>query len=440
MLPWLGQTFRFLRRRWLTTLVLVVVLLSGVAIGLHFWAWRCYAAAERAVEDDRLADARDQIQACLRLWRWSIPAHLLAAKIERFDQHYVTANHYLDLCGRLMSKPNERVQLERIFVRAETGELAEVEDGLREAMKRESPYRVEILETLARVYAQNAQLTRAKNALDRWLELDPNSSRAWFWTGWVEEHSKRRVEAISAYQRCLELNPNRAKAAEYIAEGLLTEHRSSEALPYITLLVEKHPESVAGRLLLAEYHTAQGEAPQARKVLDDLLREQPDLFAALVQRGKLACEEGKPKAGEVWLRKALDQRPHEPLLLNTYQRCLGQLGRTADAARVREQYEAAARDFTRLDDLFTFGVERAKGDPAVCCEVARLLTKLDLPDEAVEWYYRAISRDHNCVEAHKGLEKFYREHNEPERAQLHAEKLRQLQQQGALPLPPSTQR
>jgi tetratricopeptide (TPR) repeat protein len=373
----------------------------------------------------------------LRIWRWSAPAHLLAARIERLDQQFISAAQYLDLCEHL-STPNERTQLERLFLRADTGELYELEDTLREAVNNDSAHKIEILETLIEANLREQRWMQARWAVNRLLELDRNSSRGWFWAGVLQERRRMLDEAIAAYKRSLELNPNRYNAAERVIDLLLTEKRATDALPYIQLLLERDPRRTSGRVGLAAYHIARGDGDdQARPILDELLREQPDLVAALLQRGKLACNTNQPAEGEGDLRRAAELQPHDSGILFAYQQCLQQLGKAAEAIKVRQEYETVLRQRDRLEQKLSPGNEHSYKDPAFLCEVAGLLMGLDRSEQGVEWYYRALRYDPNCILAHRALAEYYQTHGDAERAEEHRNRLTRLEEKNRTS-PPTT--
>jgi tetratricopeptide (TPR) repeat protein len=427
MIRWVGRSWKALRRRPFTVLLTLFLLLAGAAVSLHLWARHQFSVAQRAVADEELIEAHQAIESCLRIWRWSVPAHLLAARIERLNRRFVAAHRLLDACEHLQDGPSEETQLERIFLRAETGEFAELEEGLWRAVEEAPNHRPAILETLTRIYLQAAHTNMGIRAIGRWLEVDPESAGAWWWKGWVLERLRRRSDAITAYKRCLELNPHRWQAANSLVTLLLADHRSAEAMPFIRLLRERHPSFPESRMALASYYISQGQDEQATQMLDDLLRDHPDFLPGLVQRGKLACEARKPQDGKQYLQKARALRPHEPSVLIAYYRCLQQLGETTEAAKVREESETAELQYAKLDDLLTNGVEKYRNDPAILCNVAHLLTVLEIdPSSAVDWYYRALRVDPNCIAAHEALERFFEAHGDTVRAEQHREKLKAL--------------
>jgi tetratricopeptide (TPR) repeat protein len=426
MFRWVGSSVTLVRRHPIRVLLALLSLLGLAVLGAYLYGWRYYTAAEQAIEDERYTDAREDIYRCLRVWRWSPPAYLLAARIERYNRHYVSANELLNRCEALLGGGSEGTQLEWVCLRAETGELTEVEPNLWRVAQAEGPLRVASLETLARVYIQDARNGMALMAIDKWLKIDPGSARAWYWKGWVEERRKSKNEAIAAYQRSVELQPDRWQALNALVALLMADHRAVEAWPYVQRLSAKHPKLPQSALSLAGYHVGQGHEAEAAQVLDRLLQDHPDLVPALLMRGKLACDQRQPREGEALLRKARELQPREYTVLFEYHRCLMQLGRAQDAATVQEEMQRVKDANARLDELMTAGVEKSGNDPATLVEVGRLLAFLGLEYPAIDWYYRALRANPDYRPAHEALERFFHEHGEEGRAHYHQLQLAKL--------------
>src|SRR5262249_30271323 len=90
-------------------------------------------------------------------------------------------------------------------------------------------------------------------------------------------------------------------------------------------------------LCLAQCRIRQDDPAGGRALLDELLAEAPDEYGGLLERGKLALEEGDRDGAERWLRRAVELSPQDRVALNFLIQALSQQGKTA------ESNEAAAR-------------------------------------------------------------------------------------------------
>ena len=96
VLRWCGTVARTLRRhyRWLP-LIVILLGVSGAAMA-HFYAQKQYDEAKQALAEARLDEAFRHVNQCMRIWRRSPSAHLLAARIQRCRGHYEEAEAHLE--------------------------------------------------------------------------------------------------------------------------------------------------------------------------------------------------------------------------------------------------------------------------------------------------------------------------------------------------------
>src|SRR5207249_199343 len=112
-----------------------------------------------------------------------------------------------------------------------------------------------------------------------------------------------------------------------LGEVLLEKVHPLGAREHFELLRKRRPEDPAVLLGLARCRSLLSDFDSARDLLDKLLKKHPRHAEALVQRGKLALEQGNPKEGEAYLRKAVAQDPASPEALYGLVLCLRQGGR-----------------------------------------------------------------------------------------------------------------
>jgi tetratricopeptide (TPR) repeat protein len=413
--------------------VLVVVVLAAV----NLWAWHHFQAAQQALRDDDLDPARQHISQCLRVWPRGSATHFLAARIARVSGRYPEAEQHLTECIHLQHGASEATQLEQVLLRAQAGELKEVEGGLWRCIDAGHPDSAQILETLVRVYLRESRTGAALACLDRWLEREPQTARAWHWRGLARERLHQEKNAVADYQKALELEPGRWGCRLRLARLLLGRSNPEEALPYVQELERSHPDDPEVLVVRAQCRQLQGEESQAIELLDRTLALHPNLFDALVLRGQLACQQRQPAEGEVWLRRAVAQQPRDPRTLYILYQCLEQQGKESEAAKVLAQQKAAEADAMRLSELLTIEVERAPRDPDLLAEVGAILLRLGEDRPGKEWLYRALNENENHKAAHETLLHYYESQGDEVMAAQHRLKLAQLSRQ---PAPTSARR
>ena len=401
--------FGFVRRR-LWRIVSVAVILAAAALGgVNLWAWHHFRAAEKALRDENLDEAQDHICRCLRVWRLGPQTHLLAARIDGTAGRYAEAERHLRECRRLQHGVREETQFEEILLRAQSGDIREVEQGLWNCVHTGDPRSRRILETLARVYMLETRLGAALEALTRWLELEPEAARAWHWRGKVYEGLMQTDKAIPDHEKAVELEPGRWGARLRLVRLLLNKHKVEAARLHLQELMRGHGDDLNVQVAQAQAYMLEGKEEESISLLDRLLEEHPHHFETLYLRSRLASQQepSRPAEEEKFLRRALSERPADYRSLHALYLCLKQQGKEKEAAEVRAKQKRIEKDINRLNDLITNQVERAPYDPNVFSEVGELLIKLGDEEAGLQWLYRTLRDNPNHTHSRRILIDYY---------------------------------
>jgi tetratricopeptide (TPR) repeat protein len=428
MLGWMRLPFRFLRRHPGVALLSVLLLIAALVGLVNGWALQQFRAAEQALHDDQMDPARYHISECLRVWQHGPATHFLAARIERISGRYPEAEQHLRECVRLQHEVSEATQLEEILIRAQSGDLAEVEAGLWKLIETDHPESPQILETLARIYVREGRFAAAQACLDRWVKREPQSARAWHWRGWVHEQSRNPVRAMLDYQQALELEPGRWGARLRLTGLLLEWNNLNQARGNIQELERTHPDDPGVQAALARYQELNGEGEQAIRLLDQVLQTHPDYFEALLLRGQLANQQQQPAEGEVYLRRALRLHPANVGVLYALFQCLEQQGKESESAKIYNRYKEAQADARRLAQLVNPNKGQLPEDANVLSEVGALCLRLDEEKAGLSWLYRALRADPNHKPTHEILLRYYESKGDTQHAEEHRRRLAQLGQ------------
>lgn len=426
-LRFLLAPIRFLRCRPRTSLVVGMVL--SAALALNLWAWYHYRAAEQALRDDSMDEARQHVAQCLRVWRLSSTVHLLAAYIERLSGHYLEAEQHLKECERLNGGATEATQLEQLLIRAQSGKLSEVEAGLWQYAEQGHPERAHILEALALGRIGESRMGMALACLDKLVECDPLSARALHWRGWVHKQIKSFSQAEADYRRAVELAPARWGTRLNLVRLLLDESRTQEARPHLEELMRSRPEEPNVRVAQARCLQQEGKGEEAIAVLDQILSSHPHHAEALNVRCQLTCQWEPPATAETWLRRALRERSLalDPGILYLFQECLKKQGKAREAEQAMNQFKTIIADTHRLEQLGNEGLSRMAHNPDLLAEFGSLLLRLGDEKKGLSFLYRALDEDPSHRPAHEALLHYFESRDEKDKAAKHRDYLRRLQ-------------
>lgn len=425
-LGWMRLPFRSLRRHPRIALLAAFLLSVVLVVLANGWAARHFHAAEQALHGDQMEQAREHISQCLRVWRWGPATHLLAARIERESGNYAEAKQHLSACVRFQRGPSEATRWEEILMQAQSGGLAEMEAGLWECIEAGHPESTRILETLARVYIRDGRNAAARACLDRWLQREPQSARAWHWRGWVNEHSKETVRAILDYQRAVELEPGRWGARLRMTGLLLEWNNLNQARAHLQELQRTHADHPGVQAALARYQELNGEADEAMRLLDGVLQAHPDYLEALLLRGRLASQQ-EPAEGETYLRRALQLSPGHAGALYALFQCLEQQGKESESAPIYARYKEVEADVRRLGQLIDPKKGQLPEDAKVLSEVGALCLRLAEEKAGLSWLHRALRADPNHKPTHEILLRYYEAKGDAAKAEEHRRRLAHLE-------------
>ncbi|HZT82972.1 MAG TPA: tetratricopeptide repeat protein [Gemmataceae bacterium] len=400
----------------------VALALALAAAGAAVYGWGSYhlRAAARDLREERFDDARGHVRSCLRVWPYSARAHLLAARIERQSDNFPEAERHLNECKRLQGGATDEVQLEWLLMRAQSGEVDELADGLWRYVEEDRAEAPSVLEVLAQSYIRRMRYHSALTCLDEWLKREPDNARALDWRGWVRERLHKLDEAAADYQHALAVAPQRWEVRLRLADLLLLDSKPQEALLQLERLRQDGVDRPAVLVALARGYAALGRPEEARAALEKALAADPDNAPALIALGKLENQSQRPAEAEKHLRRALaltpfDQDAHFTL----YQALEAQSDRREEAAAQLARYKALEADAKRLTTLVETRGEQAAQDPNTASEIGSLLLRIGLQDQGLYWLNLALEKDRQNRRAHAALADYYQKHNQPEKAAEH---------------------
>jgi tetratricopeptide (TPR) repeat protein len=401
-----------IRRRpwlWLGGVVGCVLAVAGYVVHRQVWAdIHCRRAEEALARSLRvkgsapLAEARDHLACCLRVWPNDGRVHFLMAQAARRAGD-------LDEAARSLRRAEEAgwvaeaIELEKTLAAVQQGDVERAEPMLVSFVQRDHPDKLLILEALAQGCRRTYQLPRALAHLDTWLGLQPDSARALAWRGETWLLLGRPRDALADYRKAVEVEPQEDEARLKVAELLLGFHEAEQASTHFTELLNRHPDDGEALFGLACCRAEQGDTSAAQELLDRLLSSQPAHVGALTERGKIALDTGNPQDAERWLRKAAEAAPFEHETLYTLYRCLTANGHAKEAEEYRARARRIEEDRKRLDELRA-GVLTAPHDASLRCEMGLILLRNGQDKEGVRWLESALREDPGHEAARQALE------------------------------------
>lgn len=359
--------------------------LLGLLAGRLLWAEYHFRAARTALERRDTAAARHHLANCQGVWPRADAARLLAARAARLAGDFDEALRLLKECERSKIADAEGLALEEQLLDAQRGVLDS--DGvsyLRSRAGKDPAAAPAIFEALTLGYLYTYRLGEAMDCVHLWLERRPDDGRAHYLRGLVWEGLSYPDRAAADYRQAVDADPELADARQRLAEHLVSNKRSTEAVEHLQWLLRRDPADAAARLGLARCRRQQFKFAEARQLLDALLEAQPKSVAALRERGGLARDEGDAADAERWFRRALDQDPYDKQTWFELGQCLLQREQKEEARRCLERADAIERDLQRFREL-QGKIAAAPADAEPRYEAAMICLRNGQTAEARRW-------------------------------------------------------
>jgi tetratricopeptide (TPR) repeat protein len=419
------------RYPWLLLTGLGLSALGSFLLAVNLWAEYHFRAAGLALQQRDFTQARAHLGPCLKLWPTGPRTHFLAARTAWRSGCYDEAEEHLRVCQR-QEWAADALRCERALMQAQRGDRS-AEDFLWSRVQQDDPDTALILEVLIQDYVSTYRLTRALDALNLFLQRQPNDIQALLGRGWVWEQFFHFANAAEDYHRAVEVDPENDAARLRLAETLVVTGPASAALDHFEHLRQRQPEKPAVLLGLARCRRQLGQLNDARCLLDGLLAHLPpeasDKNAAVLsERGRVALDEGKLAEAESWLRQAAALAPYDRQANYSLYQCLEQQGHTDQAGQCKLTIERIDADLKRIDELLK-EVLRTPYDPSLRSEVGIIFLRNGDPEKGLRWLYMALQQDPRHEPTHRALVNYYERNGRLDLAARHL----QLAQWGNLP-------
>jgi predicted Zn-dependent protease len=225
-------------------------------------------------------------------------------------------------------------------------------------------------------------------------------------------------KAAEDYRKALALRPARDNVRQRLAEVLLKQNRSTEALAEAEELLRRQPDNPDAKYCYASCLRLLGRNQEAERQLDRLLARQPRHAKALGMRAQLAFEAGRNQEASELLARAIELDPSDQKLKYALFLCLNRLGKTQEAKIVEAKMAESAAELKRMDKLVR-EVNQKPNDPALRYEVGMIFLRNGFTEDGLHWLSTALGIDPNHRPTHQVLADYFERTGEQEQAKYH---------------------
>ncbi len=162
---------------------------------------------------------------------------------------------------------------------------------------------------LARLYAESGNISQAAQVIEAVPESD-RTSKMEFALGAAYDQLKKPKDAIAAYTRASDMEPGDVHALNALAQALLNDGQSDEALKVYSSLARINPDDVDPLIRISEIQRRQGKYEDALATIDKAVQKAPDSLEAGYNKGLLLDVLGRYDEAAKELEHMVDLTSH----------------------------------------------------------------------------------------------------------------------------------
>jgi tetratricopeptide (TPR) repeat protein len=407
-----------------SSVTVALVLLIGLNVasaGINAYGYYHLRSALRESNASHNLQAKDHLQACMKVWRTNPQCLLLAARTARRLGVFDDAERLLAEYQVVAGKENDDLYFERLLLRAERGEVDNVVPLCRRLIDADDPRSPSIFEALAHGYIRAYRHDEALAWVNRWAERQPEHIMQAYFRALVAELRNHLQEAAQGFERVLELDPEHDEARTHLTAVLIDIGQGHTAFPHVEYLLAKNPGNPQLQLSLAKCLDQMGDQHRAEATLDNLLAREPNFAEALTERGKIAYRNKDLKVAEQCLRQASLSQPGEFQVQYTLYLCLTELGKTEEAHTAETRWKQIEEDLTRINEIVSVKMQATPHDAGLHFEAGQISMRAGQTKEALRWFYSALKEDPQHAPTHRALADYYYRIGQFGRAARHRE-------------------
>ncbi len=196
----------------------------------------------------------------------------------------------------------------------ETGDFAAALQAYNNALKEKGDY-VEAAIGRASILVERGERDMAVKSLERLVQIDPNSVRAWNYLGLVQYQSQRWGESNASFEKALSLESNNVEVLVNLAVLQWEQGAASEALDNLERAAAIEPSNKDVIVNTALMHSQTGNSGTAIELLQGFTEQHIDDLEAKIVLGEMLLENGQAaRARLLALQVLAAQAGHERAL------------------------------------------------------------------------------------------------------------------------------
>ncbi len=305
--------------------------------------------------------------------------------------------------------PVERVEREQWLALAQAGQLKEAEPHLAKLLMDPQGDEAEICEAYVTGYIRSHRIDDAFPLVRSWAADSPDDPLPPLTEGklWIELGNTK--EAERPLMHALDLNPECHEAAYYLANVYLDDLRTKEALELYQRCAANMSDPQdrdRARIGQAHCHRALADPEQGRKILAEMLKENPANRDALIELGRTESDLGRYPEALAALEKGDARNHHDIEVRYAWAGALRSAGRIEEARKEFEKIGGAQAALARTPNLMD-RIRENPGDVEARYEAGEVFLKYGDPEKGITWLQSVLDYEPGHGPAKTLLAEYY---------------------------------
>ncbi|MBW2624412.1 MAG: tetratricopeptide repeat protein, partial [Deltaproteobacteria bacterium] len=241
-----------------------------------------------------------------------------------------------------------------------------------------NPDDLNVLNSLGVCYGHQGLTDEALGCFNRALELDPENLMAFFNLGFILAMADRPQEALENFRRAVEIDPGNFDALfQFGKTALDLEMLEAEAITHLRRAIEAEGMRPLVYRYLAEGLVRAGRDEEAIDALKAAVRVDPKDSLSMSRLGALYLDRGTDSDVALSLiRQSVELDPANSVFRERLARA-----------------KAAAGDLAGAEDEYLKALDMGAEGREIYFSLGQIIQKQDRPEEAGEWFERAVESD-----------------------------------------------
>lgn len=392
------------KRKWVVRLLAATATLA-VAIALfRGWLFASYWRTDgrEALNESNLDEALAALEQAREWDPSSQETEFLLGRVYRRLGDFGRMETHLVQSEKL-GLPVERVRVERLLARAQSGALDDFTEPLGQLLMSRSGDEREICRAFVNGMCIRLQFDDALRVLEAWHSDLPDDPEPWFLRGAIQRNTRKWAAAEEAYREGLALAPNDVQARLALAQCQLEQNDVEEAAGNFQRCLERSPRMVEAEFGLGRCRAMQGDITEARRLFLRVVEETPSHEGARHELARLELEAKNYEKAIGWLKDYSRQDALRPETAQILSRAYAALGDEAESKKYLQKFQTAQANLDRLEELFD-EIPDHPNDAERRFEIGLLTFQYYSRDEGIAWIESALRLDPGHRKAREFLE------------------------------------